>query len=89
MIRSTARYGHCTSLAIDFNVTTPMPLLKMYTRGITFHTSRADSLRYLPDVLELLTTTAFNPQAIPTTIRPWSEAADAWLQPATKLVITR
>ena len=89
VIRSTARYGHCTSLAIDFNATTPMPLLEMYTRGITFHTSRADSLRYLPDVLKLLTTTAFDPLAIPTTIRPWSEAADAWLQPATKLVITR
>ncbi len=65
-----------------------MPLLEMYTRGITFHTSRADSLRYLPDVLKLLTT-AFDPLAIPTTIRPWSEAADAWLQPTTKLVITR
>ncbi len=66
-----------------------MPLLEMYTRGITFHTSRADSLRYLPDVLNLLTTTAFNPLAIPTTIRPWGEAAGAWLQPATKLVIAR
>jgi hypothetical protein len=61
----------------------------MYTRGITFHTSRADSPRYLPDVLNLLTTTAFNPLAIPTTIRPWGEAVGAWLQPATKLVITR
>ena len=89
VIRSTARFGHCTSLAVDFNANTPMPLLEMYTRGITFHTSRADSVRYLPDVLKLLTTTAFNPLAIPTTIRPWSEAADAWLQPTTKLVITR
>jgi threonine dehydrogenase-like Zn-dependent dehydrogenase len=89
VIRSTARYGHCTSLAINFNTTTPVPLLEMYTRGITFHTSRADSLRYLPGVLKLLANSAFDPLAIPTAIRPWGQAADAWLEPATKLVITR
>jgi threonine dehydrogenase-like Zn-dependent dehydrogenase len=89
VIRSTARHGHCTGLAIDFNATTPLPLVEMYTRGITFHTSRADSLRYLPDVLNLLITTTFSPVAIPTTIRPWDQATRAWLQPAIKLVITR
>jgi hypothetical protein len=66
-----------------------LPLVEMYTRGITFHTSRADSLRYLPDVLNLLITTTFSPVAIPTTIRPWDQATRAWLQPAIKLVITR
>ena len=89
VLRSTARYGYCTSLAIAFDAPTPMPLLEMYTRGITFHTSRADSLRYLPDVLQLLTTTAFDPLAIPATVRPWDQAADAWLEPAIKLIIER
>jgi alcohol dehydrogenase len=89
VLRSTARYGYCTSLAVAFDGPTPMPLLKMYTRGITFHTSRADSLRYLPDVLQLLTTTAFDPLATPATIRPWDQAAEAWLEPATKLIIER
>lgn len=89
VIRSTARYGHCTSLAIAFESATPMPLLEMYTKGITFHTSRADSRRYLPSVLELLATSGFSPAAIPTTIRPWEQAAESWLEPATKLVFQR
>ncbi len=89
VLRSTARYGHCTILAFGFDPTTPVPLVEMYTRGITVHTSRADSLRYLPGVLELMATTAFDPLAIPVTIRPWDQAADAWLEPATKLIIER
>jgi threonine dehydrogenase-like Zn-dependent dehydrogenase len=89
VIRSTERYGVCTGLAIAFEAATPLPLLEMYTRGITFHTSRADARRYLPDVLRLLATTGFNPMAVPTTIRPWEEAPEAWLQPAVKLVVER
>jgi len=89
VVRSTARYGHCTILAFGFDPVTPVPLTEMYTRGITVHISRADSLRYLPRVLKLIATTAFDPLAIPTTIRPWDQAADAWLKPAVKLIIER
>jgi hypothetical protein len=52
-------------------------------------TSRADSRRYLPDVLRLLTTTAFDPLAVPATICPWDRAAGAWLEPAIKLIVER
>jgi hypothetical protein len=31
----------------------------------------------------------FDPLSIPTMVVPWDEAATAWLQPATKLVVTR
>lgn len=89
VIRSTAPYGYCTSLAIAFEPSTPLPLLAMYTRGITLHASRADSLRYLPDVLRLLATTGFDPLTVPTTIRPWEQAATAWPEPAIKLVLAR
>jgi threonine dehydrogenase-like Zn-dependent dehydrogenase len=89
VIRSTARYGYCTAVSIAFEPDTPVPLLDMYTRGITFHTSRADSLRYLPDVLRLLAAGTFDPAGVPATICPWEQAADAWLEPAIKLVITR
>lgn len=53
-LRSTERYGRCTALAIAFEPTTPLPMLEMYTRGITLHTSRADSRRFLPQVLALV-----------------------------------
>ncbi len=61
-----------------------MPLLEMYTHGITFHTSRADSRRYLPDVIDLVAHDRFDPLQVPTTIAAWQDAPEAWLRPATK-----
>ena len=57
--------------------------------GITVHVSRADSRRYLPEVAELVARGPFNPAAVPTTIVPWEQADQAWLEPAIKLVIDR
>ena len=51
-LRSTDDYGTCTSVAIHFAPTTPMPLLELYTKGITYHLSRADSRRFLPEVID-------------------------------------
>jgi len=89
VLRSTEDYGYCTSVAIYFGGLTPIPLLEMYTRGITFHVSRADSRRLLPDVIDLVAAGRLDPLAIPTTVVPWDEAPKAWLEPATKLVLTR
>ncbi len=89
VLRSTEDYGYCTSLAIYFGKSTPMPLLEMYTRGVTFHVSRADSRRLLPEVLALVASGRLDPLAIPTTIVPWEEAPRAWLEPTTKLVVVR
>lgn len=89
VVRSTERYGTCTAVAIAFESGKRLPLLEMYTRGITFHTSRADARRYLPEVLELMTRYAFDPLAVPTEVCAWEEAAEAWLRPATKLVVAR
>jgi threonine dehydrogenase-like Zn-dependent dehydrogenase len=68
---------------------TALPLLEMYTRGITFHTSRADSRRYLPEVLDLVSAGRMDPLAAPTTAVHWDRAADHRLEPAVKLVVTR
>jgi alcohol dehydrogenase len=89
VLRSTDDYGFCTSVAIHFAPTVALPLLEMYTRGITFHLSRADSRRLLPVVLELFAEGRFDPLAVPTTIVPWDRADEAWLEPATKLVLER
>ena len=88
-LRSTDDYGFCTAVAIHFAPTVPLPLLEMYTHGITFHCSRADSRRLLPQVLELFAAGRFDPLAVPTTIVPWDRADEAWLEPATKLVLER
>jgi alcohol dehydrogenase len=67
----------------------PIPLLEMYTRGVTFHVSRADARRFLPAVADLVADGRFQPLVVPTTIAPWEEAPRAWLEPAAKLVLAR
>ena len=88
-LRSTDDYGFCTSVAIHFADMTPLPLLHMYTKGITLHLSRADSRRFLPEVIDLVTSGRLDPAAVPTRVVSWDDAEDAWLQPAVKLVVTR
>ena len=88
-LRSTDDYGICTGIAIHFTPTTPVPLLDMYTKGITLHVSRADSRRHLSTVLDLTVAGVINPLSIPTVVVDWDEAQRAWLEPAIKLVIQR
>ncbi|CAN5324248.1 alcohol dehydrogenase catalytic domain-containing protein [soil metagenome] len=87
-VRSTEDLGLLTVVGIVFG-DAPLPLLEMYTRGITLHASRADSRRHLPAMLELAASGAFDPLAVPTTTVPFDAAAEAWLAPATKLVLVR
>lgn len=89
VLRSTEAYGQCTSVGLYFDGPVSLPLIEMYTRGVSFHTSRADSRRYLPAVLSLVADGRFDPLQIPTTVVAWADAADRWLTPATKLVLER
>jgi threonine dehydrogenase-like Zn-dependent dehydrogenase len=86
-LRSTDDYGVCTPVAVHFAPTTPVPLLAMYTRGVTLEMGRADSRRYLAEVLRLTAAGRFDPLAVETTVVPLDQAAEAWLEPATKLVL--
>ena len=43
----------------------------------------------LPIVLESFAEGRFDPLVVPTTVVPWDRADEAWLQPATKLVLER
>lgn len=88
-IRATGPYGTCTSVAIHFRAPVPLPLLSMYTRGITFHTSRADARRLLGEVLDEIADGTLDPGAVPTRVVDFAEAAEAWVQPAIKLVVAR
>lgn len=88
-IRSTEDYGVCTPVAIHFAPTTPLPLLEMYTKGITLELGRADSRRHLATVLTLAESGQFDPLTIDTTVVPFEDADQAWLEPATKLVLSR
>jgi len=89
-LRSTAPDGVCTSTAIYFGEQPSLPLLEMYTRGITFKTGRAHAREAMPVVLELAATGVFHPERVTTRVVPWADASDALLERGwTKLVIER
>jgi alcohol dehydrogenase len=87
-IASTDVEGLCTSVGIYFT-DVPFPLLEMYTRGITFVTGRINTRRDLPGALALLAKGALDLGTVATTIVPWDQAAEAWLEPVPKLVLAR
>jgi len=89
-LRSTAPDGICTSTAIYFGEQPSLPLLEMYTKGITFKTGRANARTAMPHVLALAASGALHPELVTTRVVAWSDAAPALLERDwTKLVIER
>lgn len=86
-IRSTAPSGTCTSVAIYFEPETPLPLLEMYTRGCTLHTSRVHARAVIPDVLALVADGRLEPQAVTSAVVGFDDAPDALADPPTKLIL--
>jgi threonine dehydrogenase-like Zn-dependent dehydrogenase len=89
-LRSTAPDGICTSTGIYFGEQPGLPLLEMYTKGITFKTGRVDARTAMPHVLALSASGALRPELVTTRVVDWADAADALLEGGwTKLVIER
>lgn len=89
-LRSTAPDGVCTSCAIYFGEQPSMPLLEMYTKGITFVTGRANAREAMPHVLDLAASGALSPEKVTSSVVPWEQAPDALAAGGwTKLVIER
>jgi threonine dehydrogenase-like Zn-dependent dehydrogenase len=89
-LRSTAPDGVCTSCAIYFAEQPVMPLLEMYTKGITFITGRANAREAMPHVLDLAASGALTPEKVTSSVVPWEQAPAALVAGGwTKLVIER
>jgi threonine dehydrogenase-like Zn-dependent dehydrogenase len=89
-LRSTAPDGTCTSTAIYFGEQPSLPLLEMYTKGITFKTGRVHAREAMGHVLELAAAGAIHPELITTRVVDWGDAREALLEcDWTKLVIER
>ena len=86
-LASTDAGGTCTSVGVYF-ADVAMPMLDMYTRGITFVTSRTDARRDLPAALALAGA-GFDLAAVVSTVVDWDDAAAASIEPAPKLVVRR
>jgi len=87
-LRSTAPDGICTSTGIYFEQATPVPLLEMYTKGITFQTGRVHAGPAIPRVHELIAG-GWDPAPVTNRVASWDEAAEALVSERGKLVITR
>jgi threonine dehydrogenase-like Zn-dependent dehydrogenase len=88
-IRSTEPEGTCTSTAIYFTPDTPVPLLDMYTRGITFRTSRVNARAVIPDVLALISTGRLRPEVVTSAVVRWDDADSALADLSAKTVVVR
>ena len=88
-LRSTEPDGICTSIGIYFSETTPVPLLEMYTKGITFKTSRVHARACIPDVLALVADGRIHPERVTGATVAWDDAAEALAHHTVKTVIVR
>lgn len=88
-LRSTEPEGVCISPAYYPFGDTPMPLGRMYTKGITFHTSRCHARAVLPDVAAAIAAGRLHPELITTQRVGWHEARAAMAEPGVKLVVER
>jgi alcohol dehydrogenase len=88
-LRSTEPDGVCTSVGIYYEETTPLPLLEMYTAGITFVTGRVQARPIIPEVLELVASGKLDPSLVTSRTAGWDDAVEAVQEPQRKLIITR
>jgi len=88
-LRSTAPEGVCTSVGIYFEEQTPVPLLEMFSKGITFKTGRVHSCSAAPEVLELVAAGKLAPERVTTRTVAWDDLAEALADPPLKLVAER
>ena len=88
-LRSTEPEGVCTSIGIYFGPETPLPLLEMYTRGVTFRTGRVNARPVIPEALSLITDGRFHPEAVTNAVVAWDDAAEALPDYRVKLVLRR
>jgi len=87
-LRNVEPGGICTNCSIYFDPV-PLPLLDMYTTGVTLRTGRADARTNIPEVLNLIREGRLSPEVVTTRVGDWDEAPEALLDLPTKLVLVR
>jgi alcohol dehydrogenase len=88
-IRATGPEGICQSVSFHPGAGVALPLGRMYTLGIRFAIGRCHAAALLPEVIGLIASGRLRPDAVTTRVVAWEDAADAWLEPAIKLVVQR
>jgi alcohol dehydrogenase len=87
-LRSTDPEGVCTSIGIYFQPT-ELPLLEMFTKGITFKTGRCHARPAMPAILDLVREGKFDPAPMTEQTVAWDDAAEALSELRSKTVVAR
>jgi alcohol dehydrogenase len=87
-IESTEPAGVCTNSG-PYIGDVPVPLGRMYTRGIRFVTGRVAARPILPDLLDLVASGRFDPSLVTATTADFADAERAWSEHRDKLVLVR
>ncbi len=61
----------------------------MYRKSISFHTGWVHTHALIDEPLALITSGTFDPSPVTTKVVPWEDAAEALVEPFTKLIISR
>jgi alcohol dehydrogenase len=88
-IRATEPEGICQSVSFHPGPGVTLPLGRMYTLGIKLAVGRCHAAALLPEVVGLIGAGRLRPEQVTTRMVDWSQAAEAWLEPALKLVVQR
>ena len=88
-IRSTDLEGVCVSPVYYPGDGTPLPMGRMYTKGIRLETGRCHARVVIPAVAEATARGRLHPDVIANRRVAWRDAAAAMAEPAVKLVVER
>jgi alcohol dehydrogenase len=88
-LRSTEPGGTCTSTTIYFGSDISIPMLEMYTTGVTLATSRVSARAVMPDVLGLIASGRLHPELVTDRVVEWTDAAEALAVHTHKTVVVR
>lgn len=88
-LRATARAGVCTATTMYVAETTPLPLLEMFKRGLTFRTGQPHARAHLGPVLDLLARGALDLSPVTEAVVDWERAPEAFSRCAGKIVCAR
>jgi alcohol dehydrogenase len=88
VLKSTDADGLCTSIGIYFEPTA-LPLLDMFTQGVTFVTGRPHVRTIVPEVLELIREGRFDPDPMTVNKVGWDDAQEALSDLRAKTVVSR
>lgn len=81
--------GTCASITVYFGSGVTIPMLEMYTSGVTLTTSRVSARTAIPHVLDLISSGRLHPELITVQIGTLDDAPELLAHHTHKTVIVR